>query len=79
MGGYASKAAFFVARRLHKIHVTNEALQDVCVRAKTSVHEATPGMWDGPNFQSVYLGCVVNASIYFRMVSVAGCGEGTST
>ena len=29
MVGYAFKAAFFVARRLHRTHVTNEAFQDV--------------------------------------------------
>ena len=53
----------FFPRRRQKTDVTKQAIRVECVHTKTSVHEVTPGMWDGPDTQGVYLGCVVNAEL----------------
>ena len=54
---------FFVAHRLHRIHIINEAFQDVRVRAKTSAPQATPGMCGGPNSQSPVRHLLVRACL----------------
>ena len=75
MVGYAFKAAFFVACRLHRTHAANEAFQDVCVRMKTSFLRATPGRRNGRNSQTPVRHLLVRAclSLDCHLLSCIDC------
>ena len=75
MVDYASQAASFVARRLHRTHVTNEAFEEVRVRAKTSVLQATPGIRNGPNSKTPVRHLLVRAclSLDCHLLSCIDC------
>ena len=62
-GGLYTAGRFFFPRRWHKTDVTNQAIRGERVRAKTSVHQATPGMCDGPNSQSPVRHLLVRACL----------------